>query len=159
MKSLGATAFFDYKDPNCGGLIREHTEDKLRLTFDTVAMSSSAAICAEAMSTDGGRYLSLLPLDFPRSDIDASFVNVTLVFGEYFEYGGDRLPIPAVPAALEFGKKWAEAVDKLWAEKHFTAHHIKVGEKGLGGVLDGLQLMREDKVSATKLVYRVEETP
>lgn len=44
---------------------------------------------------------------------------------------------------------------KLVASKQISVHPPKLGKGGLEGVLDGLQQLREGKVSGMKLVYRV----
>jgi hypothetical protein len=48
--------------------------------------------------------------------------------------------------------------EELLAAGRFRAHRATVGKGGLYGVLEGLRLMREGKVSGTKLVYQVEDT-
>ena len=49
-------------------------------------------------------------------------------------------------------------VEGLLKEGKIKAHPAKVRKGGLKGVLDGLQEMREGKVSGEKLVYRVGDT-
>lgn len=38
-------------------------------------------------------------------------------------------------------------------------HPEQVGENGLQGALQGMEDMKNEKISGRKLVYRVEETP
>lgn len=45
--------------------------------------------------------------------------------------------------------------EKLFAQGKLKPHPQMVGDGGLKGVFDGLQKMREGKVSGQKLVYRV----
>lgn len=79
------------------------------------------------------------------------------IFNESFEKGGKATP--AVPEDFEFGKKIFSIAEKLLAEGKLKTHPEKVGPKGLEGVLEGMQDMKDDKVSGQKLVYRVAETP
>jgi hypothetical protein len=53
---------------------------------------------------------------------------------------------------FEFMKKWIKAVDPILEQGKLKVHPPKVG-KGLEGVLEGLDLLRKDKVSGQKLVY------
>jgi hypothetical protein len=52
-------------------------------------------------------------------------------------------------------RKIAEALDK----GIFKPNRVRVIPKGLDGVPEGLQLLKDNKVSAEKLVYRIAETP
>ncbi len=74
MKSYGADKVFDYSDPDkCGKQIREYTNDKLKYAFDCISEKTSPQICAEALSSTGGTYSTLLPVeDFPRDDVTHS---------------------------------------------------------------------------------------
>lgn len=55
--------------------------------------------------------------------------------------------------------EFLELATKLLAEGKLKPHPEQAGKDGLKGVLEGLQFLREDKVSGAKLVYKVEETP
>ena len=55
--------------------------------------------------------------------------------------------------------RFCELSTKLLASSQVSVHPPKVGKDGLKGVFDGMQQLREGKVSGTKLVYKVEETP
>lgn len=49
--------------------------------------------------------------------------------------------------------------EELFREGKLKPHPIRVGKDGLVGVFEGMQEMREGRVSGVKLVYRVGETP
>jgi hypothetical protein len=79
------------------------------------------------------------------------------VTGEAFDYVPDHWP-----ASLEdkaHAEKFATIAEKLLADGKIKGHRPSVRPGGLKGVFDGLQLMREGKVSGYKLVYNVNETP
>ena len=59
---------------DCGEKVREHTGDKIEYVFDTISTEPSAAVCAEAMSSTGGRYACILAVNFPRRDCETDFV-------------------------------------------------------------------------------------
>ena len=52
-----------------------------------------------------------------------------------------------------------EISSKLIASAQLAVHPPKVGKDGLEGVLDGMEQLRQGKVTGVKLVYRVDETP
>ncbi|KAJ0120960.1 hypothetical protein J7T55_015699 [Diaporthe amygdali] len=179
VKKLGADIVFDYvcnfvsspflivervmngltftkRAPDVGKSIFEATRGSLTKVFDTVNTSDSAEICAAAFGPDGGKYCNLLGVECPRSDVESVFFLGYDMSGEAYIFEGDSYP--AKPDAFEFGRTWYSIAEKLWASGKWQNHRQNVGEKGLLGVLDGMQLMRQGLVSGEKLVYRVEET-
>lgn len=77
--------------------------------------------------------------------------------GEKYVYEGEE--IPAQPENFILGRRYMDIAEKLWAEGQLKMHPQRVGSKGLFGALEGMQEMREGKVSGEKLVYRIEDTP
>jgi len=158
VKSLGATEVFDYNEPNVGQKIREYTQNKLKLAWDTVSEGESANIVAEALSTEPGcRYGSILPNKFPREDVQYLSTLMYTIFGERFFFGPSEFP--ALPEDVEYTKEFFGITEKLLAEGKLKAHKAKVGKDGFEGVLKGLDDLKNGKVSGEKLVYRVSETP
>lgn len=161
VKSLGADAVYDYNDPECGKKINKDTNDSLQLIWDTICVDSSAKICAEALSSKpkGAKYGTILPMKLPGREKDAEtmFTFMYTIFNEPFEKSGRETP--AMPEDFEFAKKFFDITERLLAEGKLKTHPEKVGEKGLEGALQGMQDMKNGKVSGQKLVYRVRETP
>ncbi|EXJ83209.1 hypothetical protein A1O1_06828 [Capronia coronata CBS 617.96] len=163
VKSLGATEAFDYNDPKAPEAIRKYTSNKLTLAWDTISSESSAKFCADALAPSSGegsgplRYGSILPVTCPRDDVESVSTLMYTVFGEPFEFGPDK--IPETPEDAEFAKKFMGITEKLLAEKKLRPHKEVVGGDGLKGVIQGLKDMKDGKVSASKLVYRVADTP
>jgi NADPH:quinone reductase-like Zn-dependent oxidoreductase len=85
VRGLGAHEVFDHRAPDCGKHIRKYCKDGLKFAWDTIAVTSSAQICADALSSSGGHYCSLLPVEMSRTDVWASFMDASTVFGEYYE--------------------------------------------------------------------------
>lgn len=50
-----------------------------------------------------------------------------------------------------------DLAQKLLAGEKFRLHQVNVGNGGLHGVLEGLDLLRAGKVSREKLVFRVSD--
>lgn len=156
VKKLGADHVLDYHDANSSTKIRSMTNNKLRLAFDTVADKSSAKFCGDALSADGGDYCSLLPVKVPRKNVNSHQTMAYTVFGEPFDFGDST--IPEVPEDKAFAEEFFPVAERLLADGKIRPHPQTVGAGGLRGVLDGMQRMREGKVSGEKLVYRVAET-
>ncbi|KAL8785264.1 MAG: hypothetical protein Q9213_003468 [Squamulea squamosa] len=156
VKNLGADVVCDYKDPGAMNEIRRLTGDKLKIVLDTISIESSAKFCAEAISTKGGAYTSLLPITVPRSDVKSDLVLAYTAFGEPFELGPQSFA--AVPEHQAFSARWWLLAEQCLASGKIKVHPPSVREGGLEGVLDGLDLMRKDRVSGQKLVYNVSET-
>lgn len=155
--SLGADAVFDYKDPESAAEIRKATGNNLKLVFDCIALESSAKFCEAAISTEGGEYSSLLNVKVDRENVNSRFTLGYTAIGEAFKFGD--IPFPAKPEDKEYAEKFIPIAESLLAQGKVKVHRPKVGKDGLKGVLEGLQLLKEDKVSGEKLVYNVSETP
>ncbi|KAJ4988281.1 TOXD protein [Stagonosporopsis vannaccii] len=152
VKQLGADHVFDYKDPECGEKIRKASNDKLKLVFDCIAEHGSEHICAAAISSSGGHYSGLLPgplQNFPRQDVKHGWTLGYTALGEKYN---DRLP--AKPEDYEFGVKFWRAAEDLFNSGKVKAHPTLVRD-GLEGVPQGLNDLKDGKVSGQKLVYRV----
>ncbi|KAI0748384.1 GroES-like protein [Daedaleopsis nitida] len=157
VKSLGATEVFDYKDPEVVSKIKKATGDSITKAVDAISEKSSQGITAEALSPKGGDVILVLgPASDATSRTDVKF-KPTLVYtalGRAFTFGSgahyavsdeDRTHMAA------FLKK----LPKLVQDGAVKPLPIKLWEGGLAAVPDGLQHMREGKVSAEKIVYRV----
>ncbi|KIV77459.1 hypothetical protein PV11_09252 [Exophiala sideris] len=149
VKSLGAAEAFDYNDPECAAKIRKYADDNLKYVWDTISLPASAKICAEAIAS-GGIYGRILAVKVPRDDVKATFSLGYTAAGEPVKKPGADLPDNAKD--FEFAKKWIEAAEPLLQAGKIKVHPPKVG-KGLEDVLEGLDLLRNDKVSGQKLVY------
>lgn len=109
------------------------------------------------MSPEGGTYVSLLPVECPRSDVKSIFFLGYSMSGEDYILEGDSYP--AQPEDFEFGKKWVTLAEKLWSEGKLKTHPENMLQGGLLGALKGMQAMKEGKgPSGEKWVYRVDET-
>ncbi|KIM99671.1 hypothetical protein OIDMADRAFT_42719 [Oidiodendron maius Zn] len=157
VKSLGADAAFDYKDPNAAAEIRKFTNNKLKFVFDTISIESSANLCADAVSTEGGENTALLQVSLPRKDINSRFALAYTLLGEDFMFGPHKFP--AQPENRAFAEQFWSLAEKLLADDKIKVHPYVVGKDGLKGVIDGLDLLRRQQVSGQKLVYNVAETP
>lgn len=76
-----------------------------------------------------------------------------LALGEAFDKFG--MSFPAIPENYKFAQKAFNVAEGLLAEKKLKVHPVKIGAKGLEGVFEGLQTMREGGVSGFKLVHQL----
>ncbi|KAH7323240.1 chaperonin 10-like protein [Stachybotrys elegans] len=156
LKSLGAEEVFDYNSPTAGADIREHTNNTLRLGWDCTG--SGAAIIAGGISSKGGKYASIIPVDKAavlkvNPNIDGPHSTLMYsVFGERFVKGSET---PAKPEEFEFAKKFSEITRQLLADDRLKAPRVFLnrGGSGLDSALKGLDELRQQKVSGGKLVY------
>ncbi|KAJ5124463.1 uncharacterized protein N7515_008288 [Penicillium bovifimosum] len=158
VRSLGADEVYDYNDAEAPASIRKSTDNKLRLVFDCISLESSAAFCDNAISTDGGEYSALLSVNIARENVNDRFTIAYTAMGEAFNFGDT--PWPAKPEDKAFNENFsATVIDDLLTQGKIKVHPLKVGQDGFKGVIEGLKLLKENKVSGEKLVYNVSETP
>jgi NADPH:quinone reductase-like Zn-dependent oxidoreductase len=157
VRSLGADEVYDYKDANAAAEIRKATDNRLKLAFDCISVEASAAFCDNALSTEGGEYSALLNVKIERENVNDRFTLAYTTVGEAFLFGD--IPFPAIPENRAHAEKFIPIAESLLNQGKIKVHPPKVGPNGLQGVMEGLKLLKEDKVSGEKLVYNVSETP
>ncbi|MCJ1394788.1 hypothetical protein MMC18_007668 [Xylographa bjoerkii] len=138
VKSYGADAFFDYHDPDCGEKIRTYTKNPLRYVLDCISQPPMPyqATIVRSSTSHALRYTS---------------------FGEGFTKFGHAFP--PIKEHYDYTVMFWKMSEKLLAEGRIKTHPMIVDERGLQGIPDGINNLREGKVSATKLVYRTADTP
>ncbi|KAI0457606.1 putative zinc-binding oxidoreductase ToxD [Xylaria acuta] len=163
VRDRGADEVFDYRTPSVGQQIFKAGHGSITKVFDTVSTTSTAEICAAAFSPQSETrrkgdliYCNLLGVDCPRDDVESIFFLGYSLSGESYIFEAEEFP--AQPEDLEFARKWFPIAEKLWAGGKLKTHPERVGEGGLLGCLEGMEEMRQGRVSGVKLVYRVDET-
>jgi NADPH:quinone reductase-like Zn-dependent oxidoreductase len=151
IRKLGADHVFDYKDPEAGAKIRKATNDKLKLVFDCISEGNSPAITAAAISSSGGHVSGLLPVkDYPRDDVKFNFTFAYTALGEAYN---ERFQ--ASQTDYDFGSKFWKSTEDLFNSGKIKAHPVEV-RNGLEGIPQGLNDLRDGKVSGVKLVYTID---
>lgn len=164
VKSLGASFVFDYRSPTVVEDIKKAAGQPLLYAWDCVAEDDTVKLCAAALATEAeagpgkrARYSALLGIETEL--INAINPNVvptgTIAYtavGEPFKKGKY---VAAVPEDMEFAKGFWDLARGLYADGTVKPIKTLVDQegKGLEGVLKGLDLLRNGKVSAAKLVY------
>ncbi|KAF4215922.1 hypothetical protein CNMCM5878_007653 [Aspergillus fumigatiaffinis] len=139
VRRLGADKTFDYKDPSSAAAIR------------------AAQYCDAALSSEGGEYSALLAVGIERDNVNDRWTLAYTAIGEEFIFG--NTPMVAKPEDKDFAAQFCALAEQLLAAGKIKVHTVKVNPDGLKGVLEGLQLLKADKVSGEKLVYNIAETP
>lgn len=82
LKSLGADAVFDYRDPEVSNKIRQFSGNKLAHAVDTIAEGDTTALTTASFGSEGGYAALLLPAKSSREDVKAEFSLVYTLFGK-----------------------------------------------------------------------------
>ncbi|TGJ84293.1 hypothetical protein E0Z10_g4471 [Xylaria hypoxylon] len=161
LKAVGADHVFDYKSPTVGGDIRALTENKLKYAWDCTGYGAEISAAALSDNEDGGKpkYAGIIPVkrdvfDAINPVVEGPFFTLGYdVFGvEYNRFGTRYTPDPE--EAVFATKFWAITQELLESGK-LTPLKPEVNRFGAGleGIIHGLDELRNDRVSGTKLVY------
>ncbi|KAI8635374.1 GroES-like protein [Xylariaceae sp. FL1651] len=163
LKSAGADHVFDYKSPTVGADIRALTANKLMYAWDCTGYGG--AICAAALSDGEGEggskptYATIIPVE--REVFDKAN---PVVDGPHFTLGYDAFGVAYPrfgttyepdPEEIEFARMFWNLTQELLASGALKPLRPEVNRLGSGleGVVRGLDELRNDRVSGTKLVY------
>ncbi|CAG5184534.1 uncharacterized protein ALTATR162_LOCUS10957 [Alternaria atra] len=156
VRSFGADDVFDYSDPDCASKIRVHTANSLRFALDCITTPETTQLCYHALGRTGGRYVSLDPFSetvaATRKVVSAGWVLGPELMGEEIGWPAPHGRAPN-PFARKFCVMWNKTLQKLLDEGQIRTHPQVVRDAGLEGVLEGLQDIREKKISGQKLTY------
>jgi NADPH:quinone reductase-like Zn-dependent oxidoreductase len=152
--SLGAEKAFNYNDSDCGEQIRKYTNNKLKYAWDCISLEPTPQICAGALTSEpGAKYASLLRAECPRSDVESMATLAYSAFGEAIDKGFAKSD--GSQEDFDFAAKtWVPIAEKCLLEGKIKVHNPRVGS-GLENVLDGLEQLKNNKVSGEKLVYKL----
>ncbi|KAJ5628750.1 hypothetical protein N7490_010978 [Penicillium lividum] len=154
VRRLGADYVFDYKSPTVGADICAAADGRLAHVFDCISNECSQAISAEAIGSAGGKYSSLTGIQkFPRDDVVSLATLAYTGLGETFHKGAKEFP--AEQTHLQFQAKFWKLAGELLARGMIKTHPLELRAGGLEAILDGVDDLRQDKVSGVKLVYRI----
>jgi NADPH:quinone reductase-like Zn-dependent oxidoreductase len=162
VKSLGADVVFDSHSKTAASDIRAYTEDKLYYAWDCLGEHGSPQAIGEALASsapDGQkiRHGTIVSGDMHR---DGTIFTSSLGYtaqGEAIDIMG-VFKLPALPDHYEFAVKWLEIVERLYAQGRFSMHRAEVRNGGFEGLLDGLDDLKNGRVSGWKLVYRLADS-
>lgn len=160
LKSLGADAVIDYKDPNWPEQIQKLTHHGLEFAFDCISENGTVEAVAKAVSpTKGGHIVTTLPVDKIREKIENKKIKlestiVYTVFGRPIKYGTfDNCGEPT-PQDKALWEKYLTMLPELLSSGKIRPNKVReLG--GFDSILTGFQEQQEGKVRAEKLVYKI----
>ena len=156
VKAYGAEAAFDYNSPECAAEIRAYTNNSLRYVLDIITDTRSINKCYQAIGRMGGKYtgLELIPEDVTsqlRKTVKSDWVMGLSMSGEKIELPGGY-SCEARPDRRTFGKEWFQTIERLVHAGKLISHPPRKVEGGFDGILDGVEMLREHRVSGQKIV-------
>ncbi|EJD00001.1 dehydrogenase [Fomitiporia mediterranea MF3/22] len=156
LQSLGADLVFSYADPEVPEQIRGATSGKLAHAVDCISEGETPSQVIQAMGDQGGVLTTLLPYKSSRLNVETN-----LILGYHLLGKDTEIPIqmPLDIAQYEFGPQATEILTTVLSNGKLKPGPIKVMPKGLESANDGLDYMREGKVSGEKIIYRIADTP
>jgi len=122
--------------------IKEASNGTIKICLDGISEHGSTRLAADAMSDEGGKIITLLPVkEQLRSGIS---VQNTLVYSVLDSKNVvDRVDIA----------EWHQAVPELLSSGKLRIHNIDHKNGGLEAIPEGLNELRQGKVSGKKIVY------
>jgi NADPH:quinone reductase-like Zn-dependent oxidoreductase len=147
LKKLGAEEVFDYKDPEAPAKIKKWAEKYggLKIAFDTFSEKGSTKLTADALSDDGGKIATILP---PQEGEVGSNIQVLFHLLYWVLEGPDKRE-----QDFKDGAEWYSHLPELIEEGKVRNVIPTKTQSGLDGVPEGLNLLKDGKVSAQKLAY------
>ncbi|RDX45871.1 GroES-like protein [Lentinus brumalis] len=156
LKSLGADVTVDYRETGLVSKIKQATGDSVKYGADMIGDEETKKVTVQAIGPSGGKVVGLNPLLSEESDRkDVTFSNVMLYSVYGYSYTIASMQVPAVPEDRVHMVAFLKKLPQLVRDGALRPIPIKVWEGGLEGIQGGLQYMREGKVSAEKIVYRL----
>ncbi|EPS98739.1 hypothetical protein FOMPIDRAFT_1031239 [Fomitopsis schrenkii] len=156
IKSLGADAVFDYKDPDVVSKIKQATGDSIHIAFDTIAVLESQSLTIKTFGPGPGR---IIVIQSPQQEAQKLNPEVKIQHTLIYTALGKELKLGnGIPASPEDRAHMAQFLKKLPALVSagvINPNPVKLWEGGLAAIPDGFKYMKEGKVTGEKLVYRV----
>jgi aspyridone synthetase trans-acting enoyl reductase len=156
---LGASATFDYRSPNCGTEVLEHTAGSLALALDCISSSDSMACCYMALGPAGGRYVALDP--FPlrghtRRSVQPDWICSYTIFGRDIAWA-PPFDLDARMDDRATAEEWYVLAQRLLDDGMVVPQPLEVRGGGLAAVGAGMNEVLKGKIKGKKLVYPVAE--
>ena len=148
----------DYRSSTYTEDIKAKTENSLRIVVDCVSDNESFKTAYGVIGAAGGKYTSLNPFPISlhtRSEIKPHWVFILTMFGQPIRLKGPlNRPRPRMKDR-EFQTSWFERMQCFLDMGRIKPHPLEVNKGGLEGIPRGIELIRQGKLSATKLVYTI----
>ena len=158
-RRFGAEKVFDYRSDTCAADIRAYTKNQLAYALDCVTQADTTQLCYESMGRAGGRYVALEPFRDTIAQtrpltVEPSWLMVLTIFGGKVALAGDYYR-EANPEDREVGARLFSASQTLLDRGLIDTHPVKLMPGRWQGVLQGVDMIRNQPLSGQKLVYSV----
>ncbi|KAA1476180.1 GroES-like protein [Dentipellis sp. KUC8613] len=162
VRSYGADVAIDYHAPDVVEQIIEATgkQGGVDVVFDAISEGGSVELSAKSLRPNGPRKIGVvLPLKEDELDpsIEYSLILCASLLGVQVNFFGRAYPRDE--RDVQFGLEFYEQITSWLRDGRFRGNPYTVQHGGLAGVQNGLVFMKSGKVSGTKLVYRIADTP
>lgn len=159
LKELGADVCFDYNDSNVVSKIKQAAEENLCYAFDCISEKDSTKQVCAALTDNNAQVVTILPVspDQIPSHVQQRSVLMYTIFGREMNFFGNVFQ--AKPEDKEFAQKFYKLLsDVILPQGLLKPNKVTKIPGGLNGVEEGFKRMMENKVTAEKLVYTIDET-
>ncbi|KAI0749287.1 GroES-like protein [Daedaleopsis nitida] len=150
LKSLGATHVLDRSLSSFAILnaLQHITENRpIEYVYDAVAHADTQALAYQALAP-GGALLLVLPDEIPAElKKEGDGKKVVFLFGN-----------PHPPENRQIGVEMHSRLTEWLKDGVIVPNRVQVLPNGLAGIPDGLERIKQNKVSATKLIAHPQET-
>ncbi|KAH7903809.1 chaperonin 10-like protein [Hygrophoropsis aurantiaca] len=146
LKSLGATHVLDrnLSFSSISGEIAKITSTPIKLVYDSVSLADTQQGGYDILAP-GGHIVLVLGSSIKTQEGDGK--KIVGVFGSFH-----------APDNFAFGSSVAPVLTKLLADGDIVPNAVEVVPGGLGGIVSGLERLKNNAVSAKKLIVRPGET-
>ncbi|KAI0410784.1 GroES-like protein [Xylaria grammica] len=163
VRGRGASAVFDYAEPDVAARIQLRTNGRLKYVLDCISDANSVVTCYDAIQRPGGRYASLevVPDELlaRRRAVRHSFVLGAEVYGEEVRLGRAGYDRPADEQKHKLAVRYTKMIQRLLDQGRLRAHPVDVLAPGLQGVLQGLEFLAAGgQASGKKLVAVIDKS-
>ncbi|KAA1479341.1 GroES-like protein [Dentipellis sp. KUC8613] len=162
VKKYGADVVVDYRAPDVVEQIIKATgkQGGVDVVFDAISEGNSVELSVKSLRVNGPRKVGVV-LPLKEDELDPS-VEYTLILCSVL-LGSDVNAFgrynPRDERDYQFGIEFYKQVAGWLRTGQLKGNPHTVQPGGLAGVQDGLTFMKSGKVSGTKLVYRIADTP
>ncbi|KAI0880207.1 zinc-binding dehydrogenase [Annulohypoxylon maeteangense] len=160
LKSLGADAVVDYKDPDWPEHVRKLTHDHLEFAFDCISENGTTEAIVRSLSPEkGGHVVAILPVNEIRDKIENEKIKlestiVYTVFERPRSFGAFDNCGYATPGDKALWEKYLAILPELLSSGKLKPNRAReLG--GLDDILSGFEKQQDGNVSAEKLVYKI----
>ncbi|KAK0471381.1 dehydrogenase [Armillaria novae-zelandiae] len=158
VKSLGADAVFDYRDPGVSSKIKEFTSDELSEAIDCVSTKDTIIQVEQSLGKNGGHIATVMPVSVTRPDVTCEFMLVYTLLGRVIDFK-PAYHYPVIPKHVHAGERFGKTMSELLVTGNLRPNPLKIVPNGLTDVQQWIEYHEQGKLSAEKIVYRISDTP